>query len=806
MADTMLRTSISRGTPPVSRTSTTLKRSPRNNSTSTSATTNVPPWTSASTTSRTRERLRLIEHERDELRNAVAAEQAVNDRLKRERDVPELSNSEAKSRVLKLQGELRTARAQSPRLATAGLFKKACSTDLLFLIDTTSSMWNHIEAAKEQVRSIVKAIENTFYNEADVRIAVVGYKDHTDSPHIQFLDFTPSTDQVRSFLDKLEATGGGDTPEDVLGGIKQALDATWSQQTRCIIHIADAPPHGRTNHDLHGVCDDRYPEAGTEPHGFTYEPLLQQMVDLKINYALLRITEYTDRMALNFSKVYAAALADCKLLPSNKYYGEAMSRPMDSRGHSRHRGMSKNSATGGLIFEESNLGTAYDQLQHLVHKVVTTSASRTASRISRATTLKSRPGETNSGLVSILEDEEDSNEVQLEDIKPKWNTPGWFNETLLVEGFSPDVGLHGASTLDNMMAHDDNIKMRITELTLHKRSRPFAQGAMRTASYARTNSSTNHFVVKSFKKSGKRLAHVAEDMQIQALCKAFALEFNSISGEEHPIDFIVTTCLKGRDTAASTSSDDCMSLEPFIEGSYVKYNSNSGYVNRDSPDDRFNEAAQAFSHFTFERSRGQFLVSDLQGCGYILTDPAVHTRDPERFRLADTNLGKEGFKFFFATHECNSICRSLGLKSNRSMVASDHYEFRETWSSMGNTICCSNKLCGKMLRLASAKNSIKFPGYNWCDRCFPQLETTMVHRICIAPGPHHEFKVSEFFSESQGRRSPRKCDEHRDEDVSASRTATVSGSLWTRLRGATKKNSVAGGRLLRRSTSTFSMA
>src|SRR5437667_3680730 len=103
-----------------------------------------------------------------------------------------------------------------------------------------------------------------------------------------------------------------------------------------------------------------------------------------------------------------------------------------------------------------------------------------------------------------------------------------------------------------------------------------------------------------------------------------------------------------------------MSLELFIEGAYVKYNNNCGYVNEDN-DDRFNQAAQAFSHFTFERSRGRFLVCDLQGVGHVLTDPAIHTLDPRRFKLADTNLNKEGFKFFFSRHVCNSICRELRL-------------------------------------------------------------------------------------------------------------------------------------------------
>src|SRR5206468_658688 len=111
-----------------------------------------------------------------------------------------------------------------------------------------------------------------------------------------------------------------------------------------------------------------------------------------------------------------------------------------------------------------------------------------------------------------------------------------------------------------------------------------------------------------------------------------------------------------------------------------------------------------------------------------------------------TNLGKEDFKFFFATHVCNGTCSKLGLKSNASMIMSGRYKFRERWPNMDNTVCCSNKLCGRIVGLANAKKSDEFPGYHWCGACSPQLRSSMVKRICVAPGPH-EFEVSEFFYE-----------------------------------------------------------
>jgi len=218
-----------------------------------------------------------------------------------EGEVTALSATEAKRMLERLKTETKTAKTEAARLSVGGLFKEACSTDLLLLMDTTGSMRKYIDKAKDQVRSIVKDIKEAFLSEADLRLAVVGYKDHGDRHSIQFLEFTHSADKVCSFLDKLEATGGADVAEDVLGGILQALNASWKHQSRCIIHIADAPPHGSALNDLDRL-NDSYHVPGSEPHRLTHEPLLQRMMGLSINYVLLRINSSTDKMAITLPR------------------------------------------------------------------------------------------------------------------------------------------------------------------------------------------------------------------------------------------------------------------------------------------------------------------------------------------------------------------------------------------------------------------------------------------------------------------------------------------------------------------------
>merc|ERR1712083_583809 len=117
----------------------------------------------------------------------------------------------------------------------------------------------------------------------------------------------------------------------------------------------------------------------------------------------------------------------------------------------------------------------------------------------------------------------------------------------------------------------------------------------------------------------------------------------------------------GTPPAIDTVQDayDFLTVETYLEGNYMKLNSNDGYVNYDVPFDLINEAA-AFSHYTFEQSRGEQIVVDIQGVGRKWTDPQVHSKE-KRFGPAD--LGVDGMKKFFRSHVCSKICKLLKLQS-----------------------------------------------------------------------------------------------------------------------------------------------
>src|SRR5690606_27546543 len=116
--------------------------------------------------------------------------------------------------------------------------EKASQTlDIAFMIDITGSMQPHIDMVKDKVKEITTKVKEEF-TEASFRVSIIGYRDFCDVKRFEDTPFDTVNTSV-DFLSKLKASGGGDAPEDVNGGLQKAVNLDWKSAARLLVHIAD---------------------------------------------------------------------------------------------------------------------------------------------------------------------------------------------------------------------------------------------------------------------------------------------------------------------------------------------------------------------------------------------------------------------------------------------------------------------------------------------------------------------------------------------------------------------------------------
>ncbi len=127
--------------------------------------------------------------------------------------------------------------------------------DVVFVIDATSSMDPYITQSQQRMKDIVGVItgvidvDKTGRNTRKTRFGVVAFKDLGDDYGLgatKHLALTNDFEKVQVFIDGIQASGGGDTPEPIHKALAVATGSKmgWrAGKASIIILIGDAPNH-----------------------------------------------------------------------------------------------------------------------------------------------------------------------------------------------------------------------------------------------------------------------------------------------------------------------------------------------------------------------------------------------------------------------------------------------------------------------------------------------------------------------------------------------------------------------------------
>jgi Mg-chelatase subunit ChlD len=125
--------------------------------------------------------------------------------------------------------------------------------EAVFVLDTTGSMGNLIQAAKEKIWAIANTMASA-KPVPEIKMGLVGYRDRGDAYVTKLTPLTDDLDAVYSDLMAFRADGGGDGPESVNQALHEAVTRIgWSTDRktyRVIFLVGDYPPHMDYDQDV----------------------------------------------------------------------------------------------------------------------------------------------------------------------------------------------------------------------------------------------------------------------------------------------------------------------------------------------------------------------------------------------------------------------------------------------------------------------------------------------------------------------------------------------------------------------------
>lgn len=483
-----------------------------------------------------------------------------------------------------------------------------------FLLDATGSMTCGaiIDNVKSTITQLCTHLGSV--SSLDTAVGFVAYRDYNDTTRFEKCDFTSNTSEFITKLSAVKAEGGGDEAEDVLGGFDQVINhLSWGPRNETIhvvVFMGDAPGHGLWDRAGPIKIGDHHPEG--DKFGLTVEKVCAKLLQQNITLAFLKVNAKTDYMIKLFDREMT---------------------------------------NGGMaVIQEQyqDVASCRDSVERLLFAASSVSCTT-------GTTTTAGGGGASGGKV-VKRDVPKKEKTNFDPEKAK------IKGTLMVQ---QSMALSATSALKVAM---DLLRARSAkELNLRETSQTemvievpwFSCGGVRFAHIAHFN--TDKVVAKDFQWGDDDVMRHLDEFRSTLIAQALAFLFCSkLSINPEKFSYVQSQIfVASSGTPAHPHLVKHYSVETFVEGEFIKFNSNGGYVNAAY------EMAQAFSHFTYHVCDGKLMVLDLQGWfdnvtkKYLLTDPALVTEDYSLLPTA-TNMGKDAMHDFLKVHKCGPLCQSLG--------------------------------------------------------------------------------------------------------------------------------------------------
>ena len=158
--------------------------------------------------------------------------------------------------------------------------------------------------------------------------------------------------------------------------------------------------------------------------------------------------------------------------------------------------------------------------------------------------------------------------------------------------------------------------------------------------------------------------HTKKSVQLHYLARNFTDQLHTdLEKEDNLILFGDTLSYNKVMLGYIRNRDEYVTIEEFVSGTFDKYISNDGTIC--GKNKNLTEKAECLAHYSYEKSKKEIMVVDIQGCGVRLFDPEVASSqvesDNEGKLFCAGNLSSHAIDKFVELHKCNSFCQLLDL-------------------------------------------------------------------------------------------------------------------------------------------------